>query len=117
MPITMSRAEYDALVTAGLEGNTAEIERLRDLIDAVIVVDQVLANFYGGVPQSLTLGMVIDGEILRRLAGIWLVVAHLVAGVSKLFDYNLRDLLVRVPQHAHLPGSGNTVQDRRKTVN
>ena len=33
MAISMSRAEYDALVDAGLTANTAEIERLRDLID------------------------------------------------------------------------------------
>lgn len=33
MPITMSRAEYDALIAAGLAADTTEIERLQAIID------------------------------------------------------------------------------------
>lgn len=33
MPITMSRAEYDALIAAGLADDTTEIKRLQTIID------------------------------------------------------------------------------------
>ena len=45
-------------------------------IDATVVVDQVLSNLDRHVRQAHVFSMVVDGEILGRLAGIGLVVTN-----------------------------------------
>ena len=69
-----------------------------DLIDAMVVVDEILANLYGGMTQRIAFRVMIHGEVLRRLARVRLVVADLVAGAPQFLDDEPRDLLV--PSHS-----------------
>ncbi len=60
--------------------------------------------------------MVIEREILWRLARIRFVITGLKTGGAKLLDENVGQTLVGVPKNSHLPWPRFTVQHRRETV-
>ena len=61
MTVTMTRAQYDALINAGLEGNTSAIESLRSTIDGANSITRYRLNIRwqdvgGSPPPTIELG-------------------------------------------------------------